>query len=51
MDIADIPASSSQAAHLLPTTQHIQAHADVAVERVIGDSAFGSSELRAACAS
>lgn len=50
IDIADIPASGSEGAHLLPTIQRIEAHADVVVERAIGDGAFGSGELRAACA-
>lgn len=50
MDMADIPASGSEGAHLLPTIQRIEAQAHVVVERAIGDGAFSSGELRAACA-
>ena len=50
LDIADIPASGSEGAQLLPAIERIEANANVAVERVIGDGAFGSGELRAACA-
>lgn len=50
MDIGDIPATGSEGAHLLPVIQHVEAQAQVVVERAIGDGAFGSGELRAACA-
>lgn len=49
LDIADVTASGSDGAHLLPTIQRTEAEADVVVERVIGDGAFGSGENRAAC--
>jgi hypothetical protein len=49
VDIADIPATGSEGAQLLPAVVCIEAHADVVVEQVIGDGAFGSGELRAAC--
>jgi len=51
LDIADIPAAGSEGRHLLPAVKRTEAHAGVMVERVIGDGAFGSAELRAACAS
>jgi transposase len=50
VDIADIPATGSEGAQLLPAAERIEAQADVVVEQVIGDGAFGSGELRAACA-
>jgi hypothetical protein len=50
VDIADIPATGSEGAHLLPVIQRVEAQAQVVVERVIGDGAFGSGALRAACA-
>ncbi|MBU1879450.1 MAG: IS1182 family transposase [Chloroflexi bacterium] len=50
LDIADVTAAGSDGAHLLPTIQRTAAAADVVVERVIGDGAFGSGENRAACA-
>jgi hypothetical protein len=49
LDIADVTASGSDGAHLLPTIQRTEAEADIVVERVIGDGAFGSGENRAAC--
>jgi len=51
MDIGDIPAAGSEGAHLLSAVERIETGADVQVERVIGDGAFGSGALRAACAS
>jgi transposase len=51
MDIADIPAAGSEGAQLLPAVERIEAHAGVVVEQVVGDGAFSSAELRAACAS
>jgi transposase len=50
VDIGDIPATGSEGAHLLPAVERIETLAQVKVERVIGDGAFGSGELRAACA-
>ena len=50
LDIADIPASRSEGAQLLPTVERVEAHAGVVVERAIGDGAFGAGELRSACA-
>jgi len=49
LDIADIPASCSEGAEMLPAVERVEASAQVVVERVIGDGAFGSGELRAAC--
>lgn len=49
LDIADVTASGSDGAHLLPTIQRSEAEAQVIVERVIGDGAFGSGKNRAAC--
>jgi len=49
LDIADIPASGSEGAEMLPAVERVEANAQVVVERVIGDGAFGSGELRAAC--
>jgi hypothetical protein len=49
LDIADVTASGSDGAHLLSTIQRTEAEAEVVVERVIGDGAFGSGENRAAC--
>jgi transposase len=50
LDIADIPASGSEGAELLPAVERVEANAQVTVERAIGDGAFGSGELRTACA-
>jgi hypothetical protein len=50
LDIANVRASGSDGAHLLPAIQRIEEHAAVAVERVIGDGAYGSGENLAACA-
>lgn len=50
LDIADVPAPGSDGKHLLPTIGRVEAHADVIVERVIGDGAYGSGPNRAACA-
>jgi hypothetical protein len=50
VDIADIPASGSEGAQLLPAVERVEANANVVVDRVIGDGAFGSGDLRAACA-
>jgi transposase len=49
LDIADIPASGSEGAEMRPAVERVEANAQVVVERVIGDGAFGSGELRAAC--
>ena len=50
LDIADVPATGSDGAHLIPTIKRVEAHADVAVERVLGDGAYGSGDNRAECA-
>lgn len=50
LDIADVTASGSDGAHLMPTIERVEAKAEVTVERVIGDGAFGSGENRDACA-
>jgi hypothetical protein len=49
LDIADVTASGSDGAHLMPTIERVEAQADVIVDRVIGDGAFGSGKNRAAC--
>jgi transposase len=50
LDITDIPASGSEGAQMLPAVERVESQAQVVVERVIADGAFGSGELRAACA-
>ena len=50
LDIADTTAMGSDGAQLMPTVQRVEAQAGCAVERVIGDGAFGSGQNRAACA-
>lgn len=50
LDIQDTPASGSEGAQLLPAVERVETHADVVVERVIGDGAFGSGKQREACA-
>ena len=50
LDIANVPASGSDGAHLLPSIRRVEEHADVTVERVMGDGAYGSGENLTACA-
>ena len=50
LDFADVTASGSDGAHLMPTIERTEAEAKVTVERAIGDGAFGSGKNRAACA-
>jgi transposase len=50
MDIANVSASGSDGAHLLPAIQRVEEHAGVTVEQVIGDGAYGSGDNLAACA-
>jgi hypothetical protein len=50
LDIADVAASGSDGAHLMPTIERTEAEAKVTVERAIGDGAYGSGKNRAACA-
>jgi len=50
LDIADVTASGSDGAHLIPTIERAEAEAEVTVERAVGDGAFGSGKNRAACA-
>jgi transposase len=50
VDIQDIPAAGSDGRELMPTTDRVEQHADVIVERVIGDGAYPSGENLAACA-
>jgi transposase len=50
LDIIDIPASGSEGAQMLPAVERVESQAQVVVQRVIGDGAFGAGELRAACA-
>jgi len=49
LDIADVTASGSDGAHLLPIIERVEEQADVTVERVMGDGAYGSGKNRAAC--
>jgi transposase len=50
LDIADVPATGSDGAHLIPSIKRVEAHAGVTVERVLGDGAYGSGDNRAECA-
>ena len=50
MDMANVSASGSDGAHLLPAIQRVEEHSGVTVERVIGDGAYGSGDNLAACA-
>ena len=50
LDMADVRASDSDGAHLMPTIERTEAEAKVTVERAIGDGAYGSGKNRAACA-
>jgi len=50
LDIADVTASGSDGAHLMPTIVRTEAEAKVTVERAIGDGAYGSGKNRAASA-
>jgi hypothetical protein len=49
LDIADVTACGSDGAHLLPLIERVEEQADVTVDRVIGDGAYGSGQNRAAC--
>jgi hypothetical protein len=49
LDIADVTASGSDGAHLLPTINRVEEEADVTVDRAIGDGAYGSGKNRAGC--
>jgi transposase len=49
LDIADVPATGSDGAHLMPTIARVEAQAGVTVERTIADGAYGSGDNRAAC--
>jgi hypothetical protein len=49
LDIADVTASGSDGAHLLPIIKRVEAQTGVTVERAIGDGAYGSGKNRAAC--
>jgi transposase len=49
LDIADVTASGSDGAHLLPIIERVEERADVTVHRAIGDGAYGSGKNRAAC--
>ena len=50
LDLVDLPASSGDGQELMPTVERVEDHAGVAVERVLGDGAYGSGANRAACA-
>ena len=49
LDIADVTASGSDGAHLLPTIKRVEEQAEVTVGQAIGDGAYGSGPNRAAC--
>ncbi|MBN2560332.1 MAG: IS1182 family transposase [Phycisphaerae bacterium] len=49
LDIADVTASGSDGAHLLPIIKRVEEQTDVTVDRAIGDGAYGSGKNRAAC--
>jgi hypothetical protein len=49
LDIADVPASGSDGAHLVPIIERVEEQAEVTVDRVMGDGAYGSGKNRAAC--
>jgi hypothetical protein len=49
LDIADVTASGSDGAHLLPIIERVEEQADVTVDRAMGDGAYGSGKNRAAC--
>jgi transposase len=49
LDIADVTASGSDGAHLLPIIARVEEQAAVTVDRVEGDGAYGSGKNRAAC--
>ncbi len=50
LDVADLPATSGDGEHLMPTVSRVEDHAGVTVERVIGDGAYPSGQNLAACA-
>jgi hypothetical protein len=50
LDVADLPATSGDGEHLMPTVSRVEEHAGVTIERVIGDGAYPSGENLAACA-
>ena len=50
LDIADVPATGSDGAHLMPTIERVETHAGVTVERAIADGAYASGDNRALCA-
>lgn len=49
LDIADVRATGSDGAHLLPMIDRVEEQAEVTVDQVIGDGAYGSGKNRAAC--
>jgi hypothetical protein len=49
LDIADVTASGSDGAHLLPTIKRVEEQIDVTVDQAIGDGAYGSGKNRVAC--
>ena len=50
LDIADMAAPDGDGKELMPTIERVEQHAQVEVERVIGDGAYNSAENLAACA-
>ena len=48
--VEPVPANGGDGRDLLPVIAHVEAQADVTVERVIADGAYGTGDNRAACA-
>ena len=49
VDITDLAANDRDGKALMPTIEQVEQHADVTVERVIGDGAYNSGDDLAAC--
>jgi hypothetical protein len=50
LDVADMPASSGDGNHLLPTIRRVEAQSGLDVERAMGDGAYNSGDNLVACA-
>jgi hypothetical protein len=50
LDVGDLAASEGDGKSLMPGIERVEEHAEVTVERALGDGAFGSGANRAACA-
>jgi len=48
--VEPVPANVSDGRDLLPVIEHVETHAQVTVERVIADGAYGTGDNRADCA-